>query len=77
MTFSLGEGLTIRAALSRKRRSVGVVSRSLTPGDAVRVKLRVPHSAGAGPYSLRIVLTDAYGRMLRVARTVDLARAPV
>jgi polyhydroxybutyrate depolymerase len=77
LTLSLGERLTIRAALLRNRRSVGVVSRSLTPGDAVHVKLRVPHNARAGPYSLSILLTDAYGRTLKLARTIDLVHAPV
>jgi hypothetical protein len=77
LTLSLGERLTIRAALSRNRRRIGVVRRSLTPGDAVHVLLRVPHTAGAGPYSLSILLRDAYGRTLRLARTIDLVRAPV
>jgi polyhydroxybutyrate depolymerase len=77
LTLSLGERLTIRAALSRNRRSVGVVRRSLTPGDAVHVMLQVPHNARAGAYSLSILLTDAYGRTLRLARTINLVRAPV
>jgi polyhydroxybutyrate depolymerase len=77
MTLSLGERLAIRAALSRNRRRIGVVRRSLTPGDAVHVLLRVPHTAGAGPYSLSILLRDAYGRTLRLARTINLVRSPV
>ncbi len=77
LTLSLGERLTVRAALSRNRRTVAAVRRSLTPGDAVHFKLRVPQNARAGPYSLSILLTDAYGRTLRLARTIDLVRAPV
>jgi hypothetical protein len=76
LTLSLGERLTIRAALSRNRCTVGVVHRSLPPGDAVHVMLPVPRNASAGPYSISILLTDAYGRTLRLARPIDLARAP-
>jgi hypothetical protein len=38
--------------------------------------LQVPRNAGAGRYSLSILLKDAYGRTLRLARTVDLPRPP-
>jgi polyhydroxybutyrate depolymerase len=73
VTLLSGEPLTASAKLSLNRRTVASARRSLSRGTGDLI-LKPAHSS-AGAYSLRLRLSDAYGRGLSLTRTVRLASA--
>jgi hypothetical protein len=70
-TFRVPDHANATAQLRRGRRTVAAARRHLMPGTRV-IQLRVPRSAAAGAYTLRVVVSALSGQRSVLSRAVRL-----
>ncbi len=74
--FRLGEPVKVTTSLSRRGRVTKYKPVSLRPGSSAKMSLRVAATLPNGRYTVKLQITDPYGRRLSYTRTVTVPKAP-
>jgi polyhydroxybutyrate depolymerase len=72
-TLKLGEGVAVRETLTGPRHKLASKGARLLAGASVALVLVVPLAVSGGRYQVKLLIEDAYGRILRLVRRIKLS----
>jgi hypothetical protein len=72
--FRLGEPVRVVASLSGHGRPLRYRSMSLRAGASTRLQLGLPAKTAPGRYTLKLAMTDSYGRKLALSRSIAVPK---
>ncbi len=73
-TFALGEAINVASVISAHGRSWRFKNTLKGVGAGKQMRINVPASAAGGRYSIKLTISDSYGRKLTVSKTVGIAK---